>query len=270
MSDVDYCITTMDRPAALERLLLSVAARHPDASIHIADQSREVDHAANDRLAWRLADGGLLERPTIHRLPFDCGVSAARNHLMESTTATYKLLLDDDFVFCGTTHVDAMVRLLDAHPESGLVGGSVSRNGRIRNVGTLLRKRGRTVCQLPAPERCDEHDGIRFKRTDCVPVFALARRELAKHVRWDPALKTAGEHFDFFLRMQDTPYGVLYAPDVTIDHPPLQLESSYLELRWRREFMQKMLAKHGVSRFEALDGAVIELQPDGTLTRTAA
>jgi GT2 family glycosyltransferase len=263
---VDYCVTTMDRPHAVERLLLSVATHRPEASVHVADQSESVDQASYDRLAGRLEEAGLRERPTIHALPCDCGVSAARNHLIDSTPAEYKLILDDDFVFTERTDVDALVGLLDARPGAGVAGGSVIRGDRVRNVGTLLRKRGDSLHQQEAGGPFDEQAGIRFKRTDCVPMFALMRRALFEHVRWDPALKTAGEHLDFFFRIQRTPYDVLYAPDVTIDHPPIEADPSYVELRVRSEFLKQMLAKHNVRHLKVPNGTVFELLPDGEMT----
>jgi GT2 family glycosyltransferase len=267
MSRIDYCVTTMDRPQALERLLLSLAAHRPEAGVHVADQSESFDAEGHERLAERLLAAGLCQVPTIHRLPFDCGLSAARNHLVDSTPGAYKLALDDDFVFDERTDVDAMARLLDAFPTVGVVGGSVSRNGRIRNVGTLLRKCEGSLCQLPVADPLKEHGGVRFRRTDCVPMFALMRREVFSHVRWDPALKVAGEHFDFFLRLSETSFTVLHTPDAIVDHPPIDAEPGYRLLRWRGELLARMLNKHGLTRIEAINGVVTELRPDGELVQ---
>jgi hypothetical protein len=267
MSRVDYCITTMNRPHALERLLHSIAAHRPDASIHVADQSESFDPDHYERLAERLGKAGLRERPVVHRLPFDCGVSVARNYLVESTPSEYKLGLDDDFLFTEQTDIDILVRLLDAHPQAGLVAGDVTRGGRVRYAATRFEKHGMTLCQLADEEPFREHAGIRFKQTDCVPLFTLMRKELFAQVRWDPELKTAGgPHIDFFLCIQDTPYTVLSTPDVTIDHPPTEMDSSYRKLRTRSEFLGRMLAKHRLTRVELVGGAILERGPDGEMT----
>jgi GT2 family glycosyltransferase len=265
MSEVDYCITTMDRPGALERLLLSIAGRCPEATVHVADQSGRVDSANRERLTRRLSDAGLRQPPTFHRLPFDCGVSAARNHLADSTSARYALFLDDDFVFGERTDVDAMARLLNAHRTAGVVGGSVSRQGRVRNVGTLLRKDGESLRQLAITAPFEEHEGIRFRQAECVPMFALMRRELFAHVRWDPALKTAAEHFDFFLRVAPTPFAVLHTPDAVVDHPPTETSPAYAQLRLRGELLARMLRKHEVVRLKTVERTVFELGPEGEL-----
>jgi hypothetical protein len=267
LTDIDYCVTTMDRPRALERLLLSIAAHRPEASIHVADQSESFDPARHDGLAERLRKAGFRERPVVHRLPFDCGVAAARNHLLDSTPSKYKLSLDDDFLFTKRTNVDAMARLLDAHSEAGVVGGCVTRNGQVRNVGTNFERCGdASLRQLLPAGPFEEYGGIRFRRTDCVPLFVLMREELFAHLRWDPDLKTGGQHFDFFLRMQATPYSVLYTPDVAVDHPPIEAGPSYRRLRSRGEFLGQMLVKHRLTRLQAVNGTVFELRPDGQLT----
>lgn len=267
VSRVDFCVTTMDRPRALARVLLSVAEHHPGAPVHIADQSERFDPNGHERLAERLRKAGLREPPTVHRLPFDCGVSAARNHLADSTLGEYKLLLDDDFELTERTEVEAMVGLLDAHPRAGVVGGGVTRDGRVRNVGTRLERWGSELRQLPTEGRFNERDGLRFERVDCVPLFALMRGEVFRNARWDPELKTAGEHLDFFLRLREAGYEVLYAPDVTVDHPPTEADERYRQLRQRDEFLKRMLAKHGLRRLRAINGSVFELGDHGELTR---
>lgn len=267
MNRVAYCITTMKRPQALERLLLSIAAHRPEASVHVADQNENFDDAYYESLAGKLTEAGLAEGLAVYSLPFDCGVSAARNFLADSTPHEYKLILDDDFVFTDDTDIDALVRLLDAYPEAGAAGGSVIRGGSVRNGGSRLEKRGACLFELPIRDPLEEHDGIRFWRTNCVPVFVLMREELCAQVQWDPNLKTAGEHFDFFLRMEETPYVVLHAPDVTVDHPPIEAEPSYRQLRLRGEFLKRMMRKHDIVRQQVVDGTVTELGPDGELTR---
>jgi len=265
MSSVDYCITTMDRWHALERLLFSIAAHRPDAAVHIADQSARFDPDRYDRLVERLLQAGLCTHPTVHRLPFDCGVATARNYLVDSTGGDYKLILDDDFLFTADTDINAMVELLDGHPNAGAVGGAVCRHSKVRNFGTSFERDGATLRQVASDAPLKEYRGVQFVQTDCVPLFVLMRMELFAHLRWDPALKTGGQHLDFFLRMQRTPYDVLYAPEVRVDHPPIEAEPSYTKLRFRPTFLRRMMVKHGLIRLEAISGTVFELLPDGGL-----
>jgi Glycosyl transferase family 2 len=267
MSEIDYCITTMMRPQALERLLLSIAAHQPAASIHVADQGEEFDPAAYDRLAERLERAGLRERPTVHRLPFDCGSSAARNFLVDATPSEYKLIIDDDGVFTADTDIDLMARLLDGLPTVGIVGGAVARRGRLRSVGTMLQRNGSQLREVEAPSEFEEHDGIRYQQVDFLPNFGLMRRGLFEHLRWDPELKTSGEHLDFYLRLPQTPYIAVFTPDAFGEHPPIEADKSYKRLRLRGQFLKLMMEKHGLTRITTRGGSVTERQPDGRLVR---
>lgn len=267
MTEIDCCITTMNRPQALERLLLSIAEHWPDASVHVADQSEEFDAEAHTMLAERLLRAGLHRQPTVHRLPFDCGVSVARNFLVEATPSEYKFVVDDDGVFTEQTDIYSLAKLLDAHPQAGAVSGTVARHGRVANLGSRLVKQRRALLQVADTAPYEELNGMRFKRVDCLPNCTMMRSALLAHVRWDPALKTAAEHFDFYLRVKETPFTVLYMPDVIGEHPPLPVDPGYTELRWRAEFVKRMMAKHDLERLQILDGTVLELRPDGELVK---
>ena len=261
---VDYCITTMNRPQAVERLLFSIASHQPDAPVHVADQSERFDAAGYERLGERLLEAGLRKPLTVHRLPFDCGVSAARNHLVDSTDGDYVLSLDDDFVLNERSDVDALVRILKEHPEAGMVGGAYSLDGQVRHAGTSLLREGRSLRQVASPALLEECAGVRVQRVEFLPLFVLFRRELFEWQRWDPALKTGGgDDLDFFVSMLDVPYTVLFTPDVDVEHPPVRRDASYLRLRTRIDFIERMMGKHGLDRVELISGVVLELRPDG-------
>lgn len=258
---VDFCITTFKRPAAVARLLRSIAPRYPDAAIYVADQA--VDEKLYDDLRGELAAAGLVTSPEVRRLPFDCGVSIARNHLVTTTPREYKLILDDDYVFTDATRIEKFLTLLEAHPEAGVVGGDATRDGEAVRFDFRIDRREATFRPVFEDSPYLVHDGIRYRETDCVVQFALLRRELFDHVLWDPELKI-GEHGDFFFRVLDAPYSVLYTPDVVIDHPESRDDSGYARYRARdADFRARAMAKHGLTRIEMPDGSVIELPPAG-------
>lgn len=267
LEKIDICITTIERPRALERMLLSIASHCPDASIHIADQSETIEPESYDRLGEQLDSAGLQSRPTVHRLPFDCGVSVARNHLVDSTAGEYKLVVDDDGVFTADTAIERMAQLLDAHPRVGIVGGGVMRDGQVRHVGAELQRRGAVLHELEASQPFGEHDGIRFREVGFLPNFALIRRELFEHIRWDPELKIGGEHLDFYLRLPRTPFIAVMTPDVSGEHAPAERDRDYMRLRLRGDFLKAMMVKHGLRRIEHRGGMVSELLPTGRLIR---
>ncbi|NLT07381.1 MAG: glycosyltransferase family 2 protein [Solirubrobacterales bacterium] len=263
---VAFCVTTFMRPAALGRLLASIAEHVPAARVHVADQGGGLDDAGYDRL-WRdLRARGLLYRPVVERLPFDCGVSAARNRLVDLAPGEFKLILDDDFVFTADTRVERFVALLDHRPDAGVVGGRVTRDGDENRFDLRFERAGGLLREVPEDGPFLSHDGIRYREADCVVNFALMRAEVFERVRWDPRLKIA-EHEDFFLRLLDTPFRVLHTPDVTVDHPPPDLDGDYPSFRNRPEFVVTSMVKHGLHRVETVNGLVAELDAERLVLR---
>jgi hypothetical protein len=261
---VDFCITTFKRPQAVAQLLRSIASRYPDAAVYVADQGEVLDDEFYGGLCSELLAAGLVTPPDVRLLPFDCGLSAARNHLVTTTLREYKLILDDDFSFTDETRIERFIALLEAHPEAGIVGGNVNRNGEPQLFDFRIDRTDRTTFRPVIDDSpYSVQDGVRYRETDCVVNFALMRRELFDHVLWDPKLKV-GEHGDFYFRVLDAPFSVLHTPDVVVDHLEPEQDPDYAMYRGRHvEFLALAMAKHGLTKVERPDGSVIELPPDG-------
>ena len=264
-TQVDFCVPTFKRPKAVERLLLSIAAHYPLANIYVADQNETLDREFYGQLGDKLAKVGLVKDISVEQLPYDCGLSYARNQLVLNSPSPYKLILDDDHVFTTQTDITKFVRLLEAHPRAGIVGGRVTHNGRDQPFEFNLEKTGDTLMQVADGQELEEENGVRYKKTGCVHNFALMRKTLFDHIRWDPELKVT-EHMDFYLRMKEVPYYILYTPDVLIEHPPVERDGDYEGLRRRTEFLARMLRKHGARRVRYLNGDVREVADDGSIT----
>lgn len=262
---IDFVVTTLKRPQSLTRLLLSIARHAPDANVTVADQNGTGDRAFYRDLRKKLADAGMRRKVCVDFLPFDCGVSHARNHLVGRATRPYVLILDDDMEFTAKTDVSGMRRLLESNPRAGVVGGMVTQNGHEIHFEFDLERSGDTLRQVEDGNQWERSGGIRYRRTGCVLNFALFRRDALALMRWDPALKVS-EHTDFYLRWKSqSPYEILYCPEVSIDHPPHEREPGYREMRQRSEFLAMMMRKHGITRYKYLNGQVKELLPDGSM-----
>lgn len=244
LSRIDLCVTTFKRPQAIERLIRSIGDRFPGASVHVGDQNSTVDHRFYEQLALR---AGLAEPIRVHDLDFDCGLSAARNELVARTEGEYKLIIDDDFVFTERTRIELLALLLDGRPEAGLVGcRMVARSGRERQVKAHLEKDGGTLWNRHDRSVFRHEAGVRFVVVDFVANFILARRELLAGVQWDPSLKVF-EHLDFFLRVKESPFEVLFTPDVVVDHHDVDGEPDYHRFRQRVIYKDRMMRKHGLT-----------------------
>lgn len=263
---VDFCITTFERPHALKRLLFSIADNYPMANVYVADQSKVFDRAFYKKLRSELLTAGLHKRVSVTQLPYDCGLSYARNYLVKNTPNKYKLILDDDMVFIGATEIKKFVELMDEFPRVGVVGGMVEQTGVEVHFEFDIEKRGDTLYQVKDKGQWRDHKGIKYKRTGCVLNFALMRGEMFNQIGWDNKLKVT-EHMDFYYRMKQSAYQIIYTPDVIIDHPPIQRPEGYKDMRQRKEFFETMLKKHGVKRVKYLNGQIVELAEGGGLKR---
>jgi hypothetical protein len=117
---------TMERPTAAQRFVQSARRVFPDAPMYVADQSRTLGFMAEFYEA---------ERVTVVRMPFDAGLSASRNALVEAMDVDYFALCDDDFVLGPATSFGSAINVLEEDAELGVVGGLLhERDGEIERI----------------------------------------------------------------------------------------------------------------------------------------
>jgi GT2 family glycosyltransferase len=255
---VDFCVTTFKRPKVLERLLLSIAKHYPTANVYVADQNKVLDREFYKKLRNDLSKSGLIKRLSVEHLPYDCGISYARNHLVTSTPNKYKLILDDDMVFTEATDIGKMIKILESNKSFGIVGGALTQLNQTVNFEFNIEIENKVLSQVPDNNPTREFEGIRYRKTGCVLNFALFKSELFNYILWDNDLKVT-EHLDFYVRMKKIPFNIAYTPDVVVDHPPYERSEDYKEFRQRDEFQKMMFKKHGIFKVKYLNGQVVEL-----------
>lgn len=263
---IDFCITTFKRPEALRNLLMSIAKWYPMANVYVADQNAVMDRTFYNKLRGELSDAGLVKRLSVDHLPYDCGVSYARNHLVFRTPNQFKLILDDDMEFSRETDIGKMLKVMETDRSIAVVGGLVRQLGHDMHFEFTPEKVGDTIIHKTEIPKWKTFSDIKYRRTGCVLNFALFRKDLFQYIQWDNKLKVS-EHLDFYLRMKQIPYMIMYTPTVTIEHPPAKRNEDYKELRQRDEFQIMMLKKHGVKRVKYENKQVVELMPNGSLKR---
>ena len=256
IDQIDFLITTFKRPEQLEKLLFSIVEFYPSAKITIADQNERFDVAYYKNLWKRLMEKGLIYKPLAYGLNYDIGLSYCRNFLFRKTNRPYKLILDDDFIFTKETSIEKFVDILDEDKEVGIVGGAMWQN-KIVNFEFNLEKDGDFLKQVKDGDHWKEIAGIKAKETGCVLNFALIRKEVINEVKWDNELKVT-EHTDFYLRMMETDWKIVYTPEVVANHLPHR-PKDYSEFRSRDEFLIKMMKKHGLKKIQYLTGHTYEL-----------
>ena len=160
--NVDFLITAYDRPKCLSNLLRSIVEwnggnKLVEHRILIGDQSKEPQ--INEFLEWESEDaaGNTSHHvhpfilPATYQLPYDCGLSFARNALVDLSDAKYVLLLEDDFEFTDKTRIGKLYEAMEALPDDvGILGGRVVRDG--QPIDFSLIWRSETVCSTRSPQ----------------------------------------------------------------------------------------------------------------------
>jgi len=145
-----------------------------------------------------------LNNKNIYRyiLPFDYGLSASRNFLVEKANelnCKYCLLTADSIKFLQPYDLQTVIDFLEEDPRRGIVGLNLRR--RICWEGDLeLKEKG---FYFEAPQReLIEFKNIVFQRVDICRNFFLATTKCLLDNKWDNNLKLL-EHEDFFWRLKN-------------------------------------------------------------------
>lgn len=240
-NEIICCVKTFERPEAAKRLIASIRAFYPDIRIRVADDSRVPGINFTDSAVGCLS---------YDNLPYDTGLSAGRNHLIDRVETPYVLILDDDFVFVEQTRIERFIPLL-AHGVFDILGGLMLSSGSPNPHAAWMEQKGDTlyyehVTRCEGPVRCD-----------LVMNFICAKTEVLQRVRWDDELKL-GEHLDFYMRAQEAEARVGFLPSVAIDHRPVR-SKEYNGMRhekarhYRQLFQEKRGIRHivGSARWSA-------------------
>ncbi|MBL9090597.1 MAG: glycosyltransferase family 2 protein [Planctomycetaceae bacterium] len=176
-------ITAFRRPRHLERLVASIQQRYPDVSIVVADNGD--------------APAALPASVKVIHLPFDCGLSRARNALVSATHQEYFLLLEEDFQFTAETRIQDFVDVLEHDPEVGVVGGSLLCNGVKQDYAVRIDRHRDQLRLSPAVggHRVTPQ-GVTYQICDMCFNFALFRRAMLRDHLWNEHLKL-GEHYAY-------------------------------------------------------------------------
>ena len=238
---------THGRLGPVQRMYDSIQTWYPGTRLLVSD-----DGGNND-----VKSGFEAPFASVIQLPFDAGLSAGRNTLVATATTPYVFLLDDDFTVSDATHLDYLLRVLEAdapggryHFASTVIPADVE-SFAFHFRGLMETHYGDLVLSPGSY-------GTAFGCThvDFVPNVFMARRSTLKHVRWDPDLKL-GEHEEFFLRAKKSGVRILSCDHAEVEHhqltwwtgtPPLR-DAAYVEKRKRvYEFFKLALRKAGLKR----------------------
>ena len=205
IDQVTFAVTHFERPAHLARLVTSIRQRYATARIVVADNS----------FARPVAPEGVV----LLELPSDCGLSAARNGLIDRLATPYMMVLEEDFRFSAETRVEGLLDVLRHHPEVGCVGGSLRSGGVSEEYAVDFELfRGVLHGQRSTGRVRVTDAGTPYQLCDMVYNFGLWRRELLASHRWDDRLKL-GEHAAYFWDVKQAgKWLVAQCPSVMAEH----------------------------------------------------
>lgn len=239
---------THGRLGSVQRMHDSIQAWYPGTRLLVSDDS------GTDKVRSGLGNATFA---SVLQLPFDTGLSAGRNALISSATTPYVFLLDDDFTVGESTHLDYLLRVLEADAPGGrfhfasAVIPADAENFAFHFRGLMATSFGDLTLSPGA------HGTVYgCTHVDFVPNVFLARRATLQQVRWDPDLKL-GEHEEFFLRAKRFGVRILSCDNSEVQHHQLTWwtgapsvgEEDYVEKRKRvYDFFKLSLRKSGLKR----------------------
>lgn len=211
MNDLTIIVPTMAHPECLQNFLASLPGSYPTTPVLVGDSSKEP-------YALHMARGHLNVRA--FRLDFFCGVSAARNFLLDRVTTRLLCLCDHDLVLEPGV-IERLREALLTH-DLDIAGGGFDNRASDQTANRFGTEFHSWDCTL-------DHDGDYFfvrqtlerpsavTRVDCVTNFWVGRTEAVRRVRWNERLKMQ-EHDEFFWRAKKAGLRVGYVPDVWVQH----------------------------------------------------
>ena len=162
------------------------------------------------------------------RMPFDMGLPAGRNLLVEKYAKTpYVLIGDDDFLYTQQTNLEALYDLMEV---CDLAGGRVMEAGKMRNYQGFIEFQGdhlnytkltdRDPADMPQEFWDKTNEGTRYKHCDLTFNFAIMKRDIFKKALWDENIYVAYEHSDFFISVKNAGFTTAFTPDACVIHKP--------------------------------------------------
>jgi glycosyltransferase involved in cell wall biosynthesis len=257
--DVTVGIKTFFRRPCLRRCIQSVRKFYPNIKIIVADDSppdiknKNQNSYKNDPLTRILS------------LPFDIGLAAGRNKIVNECDTKYILIVDDDTIFTPVSRIDVLYKFLSTFQQYDIVAG----HGKNRKTGgygcqylkvveakktgnkVLLYKTGH--CPKIITSSSPQMKGLynfHFYDTDrCLNYFLAKKESLLKHP-WDPKLKVA-EHQDFFVRAwMNKSLKVAMTPQVIFDE---KRENSPRYLKYRKKRVLRFVNLAEKKTFKCVD-----------------
>jgi len=235
MKNIAILITTFLRDSALYKSVQSIIDNGiENCIILIADQGYRNDEKTITYDYFK------SQMPCeVYNLPFDCGLSEARNFLVNKAKelgCEYCLLTSDSIQFTSKYNFEPIINFLNNDPDNGVVGfeldGSTcpwEYNISVDSKGILLTK----------SEDFSIYSGISFKKVDICRNIFLAKTNSIIDL-WDKEMKLA-EHELAFIELKKRNIKVFWTDVIKFKKNNANNSDEYKEYRKRFGDFQKIL-----------------------------
>lgn len=246
---VTILIKTFGRMEKVFSLVHSIRQRYPHISILASDDGEN---------AHRIKSGKLRSFDYL-ALPYDVGLSAGRNRMLELVRTEFFLTLDDDFTFDENSVIEGLLHAMERGGFDIAAGKNPQDEKRFKlDFCGIFRIASGTLYLEP---------GIYGTKAGChhvdfVPNLFVARTTLREKIQWDEQLKL-GEHEDFFLRAKSIGLKVATCPSVSFHHDQAQhwlRKTAYDRMRNRvYDYWRISLRKHKLLKLRSFGNLMMDL-----------
>lgn len=232
MYSFEILIKSFIRFDGLRKLVESIDRFYPGVVVRIADDSPSLDdckgfpqsHLKRVLTEKEITLKQLEKRDNTHIyiMPFDSGLSAGRNLLVDKCQSRYFVLMEDDFRVIKQTDLSKLEKVIKSSDNIVIAaGGVVSRHGVCRRtVGEVREENGELIKYIYgkyAPY-------ITVGSVQCIKCrysfnFFMGNRDLFKeyNIRWEEKIKVTREHAYFFHHLPKE-LEMYYVANVRVGH----------------------------------------------------
>jgi len=248
MNKIAIILTTFARDILLYQTLKSIEAYYiPNSIVLIGDQGTitqdkiKVYQNYQNKLNYRISS-----------LPFDCGLSYARNYLVQQAKmldCEYCLITADSLQFIEQCNIDTYVSFLNSDSNFGIVGFNIKNRQAWEGEIDLIPNLCFSVQQLHMQNaQFINYNNVNFYNCTVVRNFFLAKTQCLLDNSWDNELKLC-EHEDFFWRLKQTKWKVFYTDSWASNYVKMEHNQEYSAFRQRMytDFKQVLLKKYNIS-----------------------
>lgn len=196
-----------------------------------------------------------------YALPFDVGLSAGRNFMLNRVKSEYFVTLDDDFIFNENSVLEGLLYALikDGFDIAAAKNPADEQKFELDFCGIMRVDEDERILYLeggsyntPSQANC--------QHVDFVPNIFAGKTSLK--IRWDESLKL-GEHEDYFLRAKNEKIRVATCPEIAFYHeqvPHWLRKTKYDQFRNRVfQFLKDSLRKHDLVRLVSFGRVMMDL-----------